>query len=289
MKNKNIYLLLILLILFSFCKKKINFVEVIPPKENTDLVKQKDNRQKDEIQNQQEAIISETGKIKPENQKKEGHIVNNSKKEEPIYQTGIASWYGGYFHGRDTASGEVYDKNEISAAHKTLPFGTIVKVKNLENGRELTLKINDRGPFVKGRIIDLSEEAAKQLGFRNKGTAKVSISIIKSPKPIKYRKRNHNLVYKKRAPDLQQTAYFYIQAGAFKIKQNALSTINKLNNLIPSANFHIIFSKNLNIVVSDTTKSFGEIIKYTKILKQKNIDYIVRKTFKSDTIEKNER
>ncbi|MBI5343955.1 MAG: septal ring lytic transglycosylase RlpA family protein, partial [Deltaproteobacteria bacterium] len=78
-------------------------------------------------------------------------------------EAGIASWYGKDFHGRPTASGEAYDMYAMTAAHKTLPLGTIVNVKNLENGRDVRVVVNDRGPFVRGRIIDLSYSAAKEL------------------------------------------------------------------------------------------------------------------------------
>ncbi len=92
---------------------------------------------------------------------------------------GIASYYGAYFHGRPTASGEIYSQNKLTAAHKTLPLGTIVKVTNAQNNKSVFVKINDRGPFIKGRIIDLSTKAAELLGYRNKGTAYVKIEIIK--------------------------------------------------------------------------------------------------------------
>jgi rare lipoprotein A len=91
---------------------------------------------------------------------------------------GLASWYGGKFHGRMTSSGEVFDTNEMTAAHRSLPFGTMVKVTNLENGRTAVVKINDRGPFVDGRIIDLSRAAAAELDFLGKGVAEVSLEII---------------------------------------------------------------------------------------------------------------
>jgi len=91
---------------------------------------------------------------------------------------GLASWYGGKFHGRLTSSGEVFDTNEMTAAHKTLPFGTMVKVTNLENGLSAVVKINDRGPFVEGRIIDLSRAAADQIGMVGEGVARVSLTIV---------------------------------------------------------------------------------------------------------------
>jgi len=94
-----------------------------------------------------------------------------------FYQRGIASYYGEDFHGRRTASGEIYDMNGISAAHKTLPFSTLVEVKNLENGRKITVRVNDRGPFVQGRIIDLSVGAAKALDMYETGTAMVEIRV----------------------------------------------------------------------------------------------------------------
>ena len=93
-------------------------------------------------------------------------------------QKGLASWYGKKFHGRKTSNGEVYDMYGISAAHKTLPLGTYVRVNNLDNGRDLDVRINDRGPFVRGRIIDLSYGAAVQLGVVGPGTARVEIVAL---------------------------------------------------------------------------------------------------------------
>lgn len=102
-------------------------------------------------------------------------------REDPGYdRSGIASWYGPPFHGRRTANGEVYDMNALTAAHKTLPMPTWVRVTNLENGRALVLRVNDRGPFVNGRIIDVSKRAAELLGFHDQGTAKVQVTAISS-------------------------------------------------------------------------------------------------------------
>jgi peptidoglycan lytic transglycosylase len=96
-------------------------------------------------------------------------------------EEGLASWYGGKFQGRVTSSGEVFDTNLLTAAHKTLPFGTVVKVTNLENGRSAVVKINDRGPFVEGRIIDLSRAAAEQIDMVGTGTARVSVEVLALP------------------------------------------------------------------------------------------------------------
>ncbi len=96
----------------------------------------------------------------------------------PSFQiTGVASWYGIPFHGRLTANGEVFDMNSLSAAHKTLPFDTRVRVTNLENGASLVLRINDRGPFVGDRVIDVSRRAARLLGFQHAGLANVRIVL----------------------------------------------------------------------------------------------------------------
>jgi rare lipoprotein A len=93
-------------------------------------------------------------------------------------QTGIASWYGADFHGKKTSNGETYDMHAMTAAHKTLPLGVYVKVRNRDNGREAVVRVNDRGPFVKGRVIDLSYSAAKVLGVDVAGTAPVRIEAL---------------------------------------------------------------------------------------------------------------
>lgn len=93
-------------------------------------------------------------------------------------QTGIASWYGDPFHGRKTAIGETYDMNELTAAHKTLQLPTYARVTNLENGRSVVVKVNDRGPYVNNRIIDLSRGAAQLLGFEQRGVAKVRVQVV---------------------------------------------------------------------------------------------------------------
>ena len=92
--------------------------------------------------------------------------------------SGIASWYGRPFHGRRTASGERYNMNAMTAAHRTLPFGTWVRVERRDNGRRVQVRINDRGPFIKGRVIDLSREAARRLGIQGKGVVPVRLTLI---------------------------------------------------------------------------------------------------------------
>jgi rare lipoprotein A len=97
-------------------------------------------------------------------------------KEDQFYdETGIASWYGEDFHGKNTANGELYDMDTMTAAHRTLPLPVIVRVTNLENGRSVLVRVNDRGPYARGRIIDLSRRAATLLGVRERGTARVRV------------------------------------------------------------------------------------------------------------------
>lgn len=100
-------------------------------------------------------------------------------KVDPKYnEVGLASWYGAAHQGKPTANGERFDRFEVSAAHKTLPLPSVVEVTNLENGKKLRVRVNDRGPFVDGRIIDLSQEAARKLGFEKKGVAKVRVRYL---------------------------------------------------------------------------------------------------------------
>jgi rare lipoprotein A len=113
------------------------------------------------------------------------YVVNGVRyepREDPTYnQTGIASWYGYPFHGQRTANGDVYDMHAMTAAHPTLPMPTFVRVTNLENGRSIILTVNDRGPFVNGRIIDVSYRAAQLLGFSEKGTALARVEAVGGP------------------------------------------------------------------------------------------------------------
>lgn len=105
-------------------------------------------------------------------------------KAEPDYdRTGVASWYGALFHGRKTANGEIYDMNALTAAHPTLPLPSYVRVSHMENGRSLLVRVNDRGPFARDRIIDLSKRAAQLLGIKRGGTGPVRVTYLK-PAPL---------------------------------------------------------------------------------------------------------
>lgn len=138
--------------------------------------------------------------------------------EEGFVQVGIASWYGKKFHQKKTSSGEIYNMYDMTAAHKTLPFGTYVKVKNLSNSKELVVKINDRGPFVKQRIIDLSYGAAREIGLIGPGTARVHlIALSREVGKIKSGNTQKTLV---EAKDFNR-GKFTVQVGAFEKRENA--------------------------------------------------------------------
>ncbi len=169
-------------------------------------------------------------------------------------ETGIASWYGSKFHGRATANGEIFDMNAVSAAHRTLPLPSVVRVTNLENGRSIAVRVNDRGPFVGRRIIDLSRRTAQLLGFKGKGLARVRVEIMaresrriaaianggrlpedlaifRDPKPVRVTfidtsplpatKPAQGPVLARTATD-ESAKRYYVQAGAFRQYENAV-------------------------------------------------------------------
>ncbi len=111
-----------------------------------------------------------------------GGAAANTRPRKGQLQRGKASWYGKKWHGRKTASGEPFDRRKLTAAHKRLPFGTIVRVTNLRNRRSVRVRINDRGPYIKGRIIDVSEAAARRLKMLRAGVVPVKIEIIRVPR-----------------------------------------------------------------------------------------------------------
>ena len=135
-------------------------------------------------------------------------------------EIGIASWYGKKFHGRLTSNGEIYDMYKVSAAHKSLPLPTTVKVTNLDNGKSVIVRVNDRGPFHDDRVIDLSFETASRLGFADKGTAPVvveALSEVNYPEAIRAAK---------------VTPSFYLQVGAFSQMQGAEKRQQQIKRLI---------------------------------------------------------
>lgn len=151
-------------------------------------------------------------------------------------ETGLASWYGREFHGRPTSSGERYDMNGLSAAHKTLPLQTWVRVHNLDNGRQMDLRINDRGPFVDGRIIDLSYGAAQQLGVVGPGTARVQLTAL--GRRIAEGKPGQAPSY---APMDYTHGNFTFQVGAFKDPANAHGLRDRLAGTYPNVHVKAYF------------------------------------------------
>ena len=184
-------------------------------------------------------------------------------------QLGKASWYGKKFHGRKTANGERYDMYAVSAAHKTLPLGTWVRVENRDNGRKLDVRLNDRGPFVPGRIIDLSYGAAKKLGVVGPGTAPVKITALGSrvaaaqptgSKPATYRPVDWN------------SGRFTFQVGAFSDPNNAVRYKNKLSSLYKNAHiapyFHPTHGKLYGVRIGLAT-SYKQALDYKTALREK--------------------
>jgi rare lipoprotein A len=110
------------------------------------------------------------------------------------YQIGTASWYGDYFEGKPTASGEPYEMYDMTAAHLTLPMGSLVRVTNLRNGRAVVVRVNDRGPVVPGRIIDLSYSAAEALHFSERGLQRVRLDVVKSSVAANHQKPSYQTV-----------------------------------------------------------------------------------------------
>jgi len=133
-------------------------------------------------------------------------------------QRGLASWYGTKFHGRRTSSGEAYDMYAMTAAHKTLPIPSYVRVTHLDSGRKIVVRVNDRGPFADGRIIDLSYVAAKKLGIDRSGTGRVEIEVIDPRSPARETTS---------AAENERTQ-LYLQVGAFASQQNAAQLLNRL-------------------------------------------------------------
>jgi len=185
---KNIFILSIIFLILTGCANRESGIELY--KANNNVPKATKN------------VYSVNGKV------------YFPKQKVPIgwTQKGIASWYGPNFHGKYTSDGEIYNMYALTAAHKTLPMNTIVKVTNLNNGRSVIVRINDRGPFVRGRIIDLSYAAGKKIGLNKTGIAPVKLKVIG------FRGKNYVNGY-------------MIQVGAFRKYKGALLTAKKYKKL----------------------------------------------------------
>lgn len=205
----------------------------------------------------------------------------NNDVGDDIYQKGIASWYGGKFQGRRTANGEVYDKYKLTSAHKTLPFNSIVEVTNLNNFKKVIVRINDRGPFVKGRIIDLSKKAANMIGMEDTGTAPVTLKILNKKelnelnKAVVFSKPSTGQLDKSVQNYSVSTQWFYIQAGAFQDRVNATRVVDKIKRV---TDVKFIIKKNNGfykvVSVKLSPKSFAD--KISSDLKEYYIDTFVK-------------
>jgi len=184
-------------------------------------------------------------------------------------QKGKASWYGKKFHGRKTSNGERYDMYGVTAAHKTLPLGTYVRVDNLDNGRQLDVRLNDRGPFVHGRIIDLSYGAAKKLGVVGPGTATVKITALGNRVSTTQSTGSKKAAYR---PVDWNKGRFTFQVGAFSDPNNAERYKNKLDSLYKNAHitpyFHPDHGKLYGVRIGLTT-SYKQALEFKTALRQK--------------------
>jgi rare lipoprotein A len=161
------------------------------------------------------------------------HVMTSSKGYK---ERGIASWYGKKFQGHRTSSGEAYDMHGMTAAHKTLPLPTYVKVTNLKNGRQVIVKVNDRGPFHEGRIIDLSHTAAIKLGVKGTGTGLVEVEAIDPSQPYRNNQTASSTAPTSTLPIQTNPIGLYLQLGAFISSQNAIRLKNKVNAALNTRN-----------------------------------------------------
>lgn len=227
---------------------------------------------------------------------------------EGLVQTGIASWYGSDFHGKRTANGEIYDMNKLTAAHKYLPFHTLVEVENLDNKKKVLVRINDRGPFVEGRVIDLSRKAGLQIGIDDEGTARVRLRIVKaddtadisSQKPTEpgtyqetgIEKEDISVTEVKETdipgstappppeppPTVQSdtpTGY-YLQAGAFSSMKNAKRQLRQIKQILPGVSFNIQYTDGLYKIISDRLGSRETAETFKNHLEKNGIQALVR-------------
>lgn len=187
--------------------------------------------------------------------------------EDQDVQTGVASWYGGKFHGRRTANGEIYNKHRLTAAHRTLSFNSIVEVVNLDNRKKIIVRINDRGPFVKNRIIDLSLKAARMLNMTERGTAPVRIRVI----------RTAFVSGSAMSPDPGRG--YCLQAGAFGSEANARSLLKRLNADQHQLKFDIRFQNGFHKIISEMISTRQSAEKWLRILARNGFDVFIKEYY----------
>lgn len=218
-------------------------------------------------------------------------------KRERFYERGLASWYGREFHGRITASGEKFNMNALTAAHRTLPFGTVILVKNLDNGRSVRVIVNDRGPYREGRIVDLAYAAAKKLDILTSGEAMVGISVLRKGNMKMYSRRKYREDYNEPVAGVSlrdgveeysdKDNYFdsssledpidnnvyTIQAGAFYSQKNARRLKRRLEEMFD--NSVVLVHEDDMYKVRIGVSSREEAVRYKRMLEDEDISSIL--------------
>jgi len=221
-------------------------------------------------------IKREPGREIPQIPAEEIKKVKEEGRSGGLFQTGIASWYGRDFQGKRTASGEIYDMNKLTAAHRELPFHTLVEVENLENNRKVMVRINDRGPFLKGRIIDLSYKAAVRIGMDKTGTAPVNLRLIRSTDRRSFGSGEYETPrYNIHTKD-EEYAGYVIQAGAFDGEENAGRMLHRLQKALPEVSFKIYLREGLLKVISEQAYSRSKAEAYKRFLEGRGIEVFIK-------------
>jgi rare lipoprotein A len=221
----------------------------------------------------------------------------DTPRREKYYQTGKASWYGREFQGRKTASGEKFDMNELTAAHRTLPFGSLLEVKNLDTGRTVRVRVNDRGPFKRDRILDLSYAAAKGIGIVRSGEAMIGITLLEKGKNARNdRRRSDDDIEGVSGDDIEKMdddhvekrggrddslderdqGGFALQAGAFLSKNNAMKLRRKLQDQF-NRPVVVIKDGDLYKVRVEGVRSKSEARKFKRMLDEEKIKSFILK------------
>lgn len=278
MRLKILFPVFLTLLLFNFCSTKPK-VKTEPGEqlERKDVSKEtiplkKVEKETEEVTEKEAAAIKKTIKTAP---------------AENIFQAGVASWYGADFHGKRTANGEIYDMYKLTAAHKTLAFHTLVEVENLDNSKRIVVRINDRGPFLKDRIIDLSYKAAQKLGCDADGVAPVRLRIVK-PGTVT---ENTTKIQREDITETEATAEttetapvteevpgatYYLQAGAFGVEENARKMLRNIKYILPDEPFNINFQDGLYKVVSGSLPSRARAEELKNILLDIDIEAFIK-------------
>lgn len=207
--------------------------------------------------------------------------INMSLSALTLYKNDVtASYYAEKFHGKRTSNGEIFNMNDLTCAHKSLPFNTILKVTNLSNGKTVQVRVNDRGPFVAGREIDLSKAAAKKIGMITSGTAKVKIQIVKMGKNDKLSQQTAKSAAKimekiepKKQVQINSNKMYEIQIGSYSVKDNATKVGQKIKkagikNVVlrkSKTNYQVVIKDISGSKVNETKKTLAK-IGFTEIL-----------------------